>query len=323
MTKGKSRFPLASFLQLCVYVCTSIPNIDSQIIELSDEEIEEIPRKMSRMEMLNLFPNVVSQAFVPKQISKRYLPDHICPQIVSNQYMRRKVFDQEKLQNGNMCDILDSDLSLQRTKDAVCPMRMDGHSDHNSCTDLLLPRLGQRPRNAPGTQRKFRNDFCGLQNPQKISLFRRGGLCRLQKNRMHESDRHLRQKSTEISESSFKVVPGASSWAETKAKWIDEQTITIDDEDGLIREDSMVDENEVKVLTLPGNPLVATQNVTSFAQVYQHLQIIKEATSKDMKGPRRHERAAYYNLSYNLHSTVQRFKKANPGTPMNRIAVLR
>lgn len=48
--------------------------VNSQVIELSDDEAEEVPIPMSRMEMLNCLPNIANQIFITENIPRRYIP---------------------------------------------------------------------------------------------------------------------------------------------------------------------------------------------------------------------------------------------------------
>ncbi|KAK0167775.1 hypothetical protein PV327_001639 [Microctonus hyperodae] len=50
-----------------------------EIIELSDDDIEEIPRVMTRMEMLNYIPNIASKNCITQIISRGYIPHGIKP----------------------------------------------------------------------------------------------------------------------------------------------------------------------------------------------------------------------------------------------------
>ncbi|KAL6260409.1 hypothetical protein P5V15_007935 [Pogonomyrmex californicus] len=59
-----------------------------EVIELSDDEIQELPRCMTRMEMLNLLPNIAFQSEITEKISKRYIPQNIKPQKSMYQYNR-------------------------------------------------------------------------------------------------------------------------------------------------------------------------------------------------------------------------------------------
>lgn len=63
----------------------------NQIIELSDDEIQELPHPMTRMEMLNLLPNIASQSNISEKITKRYIPHSIRPQRDDYRYDRKKI----------------------------------------------------------------------------------------------------------------------------------------------------------------------------------------------------------------------------------------
>ncbi|EFN83046.1 uncharacterized protein LOC105184527 [Harpegnathos saltator] len=56
-----------------------------EVIELSDDEIQELPHTMTRMEMLNLLPNIAYKSTM-KKISTRYIPRNVKPQRNIYQY---------------------------------------------------------------------------------------------------------------------------------------------------------------------------------------------------------------------------------------------
>ncbi|XP_014472008.1 PREDICTED: uncharacterized protein LOC106743036 [Dinoponera quadriceps] len=62
-----------------------------EVIELSDDEIQELPRTMTRMEMLNLLPNIASKSNITAKISKRYIPYNVRPQKTAYQYSPTKI----------------------------------------------------------------------------------------------------------------------------------------------------------------------------------------------------------------------------------------
>lgn len=66
------------------------------MIELSDDEIQELPHCMTRMEMLNLLPNIASQSEISEKISKRYIPHNIRPQRSLYQYNRTMLLNMQE-----------------------------------------------------------------------------------------------------------------------------------------------------------------------------------------------------------------------------------
>lgn len=66
------------------------------MIELSDDEIQELPRCMTRMEMLNLLPNIASQSEINENISRRYIPHNIRPQKSIYQYNRTMILNMQE-----------------------------------------------------------------------------------------------------------------------------------------------------------------------------------------------------------------------------------
>ncbi|XP_076642399.1 tRNA splicing endonuclease subunit 54 [Halictus rubicundus] len=62
-----------------------------EVIELSDDEVEELPQPMSRMEILNLIPNMAAQQTVVVKISRGYIPHSVKPQNNVYHYESRKL----------------------------------------------------------------------------------------------------------------------------------------------------------------------------------------------------------------------------------------
>ncbi|XP_034937475.1 uncharacterized protein Tsen54 isoform X2 [Chelonus insularis] len=79
-----------------------------EIIELSDDDIEEIPIAMTRMEMLNCFPNIASKDSITQVISKNYIPPSI------------------KLQKN----------FYEYDRDQLSRMRQSRHSDENTDSEV-------------------------------------------------------------------------------------------------------------------------------------------------------------------------------------------
>lgn len=61
------------------------------MIELSDDEVEELPQPMSRMEILNLIPNMAAQQTIVVNISRGYIPHSVKPQNNVYRYEVRKL----------------------------------------------------------------------------------------------------------------------------------------------------------------------------------------------------------------------------------------
>ncbi|KAJ8682760.1 hypothetical protein QAD02_018552 [Eretmocerus hayati] len=94
-----------------------------EIIELSDDEIEEIPRPMSRMDILNTLPNLggVGKECLIAEIPRAYIPSTIKP---AREFYR---FERQRLLNLSQSDQL-----LRSNKDVVPVnnVRQNGHSSH-------------------------------------------------------------------------------------------------------------------------------------------------------------------------------------------------
>ncbi|KAG5340832.1 SEN54 endonuclease, partial [Acromyrmex charruanus] len=67
-----------------------------EVIELSDDEVQELPRCMTRMEMLNLLPNIAFQSEINEKISRRYIPHNIRPQKSTYQYNRTMILNMQE-----------------------------------------------------------------------------------------------------------------------------------------------------------------------------------------------------------------------------------
>ena len=120
----------------------------------------------------------------------------------------------------------------------------------------------------------------------------------------------------EVYQSSFRILPEASSWSELKTKWREVKTITIDDED--TGKEVIEDCNEVQVVGQLRSPLIGSKNANSLEEVFSKLKIIKSAPEKIVRRKRNK-----YKISYNVYSNTQNYRKANPGLPFYRIVVIR
>ncbi|XP_043249265.1 metacaspase-2 isoform X1 [Colletes gigas] len=120
----------------------------------------------------------------------------------------------------------------------------------------------------------------------------------------------------EVYQSSFKTLPGLTSWSELKTKWREEKTITIDDED--IQKDTIEDCDEVEVVRQLRSPLVGPKNVNNLEEVFSKLRIIKSAPEKTVR-----RKKSKYKISYNVYSNTQIYRKAKPGPPLYRVVVIR
>ncbi|XP_046741148.1 uncharacterized protein LOC124408330 [Diprion similis] len=389
-----------------------------EVIEVSDDEIEEVPRKMSRMEMLNLFPNVMSEASLLQPIPRKYLPCNVRPQLSSVQ-RQAQYYARSKSRNDDSHEDNYNTSPEGRSRlasDTPGPLSCRNTISRNESTQVNFNGISVNCRNEVSWQgltfskesyesrtmyQRFYNqgapwrslpNYTVFREPEHVSVhlrtytdiaiaqhisgrspFLRRGFSHRQNIWSNMSYYHAGQnflnltprilcdrvstyngfshfgnpvtqrptytpkrgcdisrysnrkyysnRAAEIGRPSFKVVPGASSWAETKAKWLEEKTITIDDED-CVNKNSSGDESEVEVVAQLVKPLVGPQNMTSLAKVYQSLQIIKNIANRNTVRPRKLEKVNY-KISYNLYSTGQHYKKANPGTPMYRVVVFR
>lgn len=116
----------------------------------------------------------------------------------------------------------------------------------------------------------------------------------------------------EVNVPSFSKHPNVSSWAELKEKWLEEKTITIDDEEA-----SDAD-GEIQVLKQSVKPLLKVSGPMNFGEIFEKLRIIKPAPDVSTR-----KKSSDYTLSYNVYSSSQPFRKASPGTPAYRVLILR
>ncbi|XP_054001727.1 uncharacterized protein LOC128888698 [Hylaeus anthracinus] len=82
-----------------------------EVIELSDDEIQEVPQPMTRMDILNLIPNIASQSTVTVNTSRGYIPHRIKPYKTvyhyenahskNSQEIDRRLLPEESLDNSN------------------------------------------------------------------------------------------------------------------------------------------------------------------------------------------------------------------------------
>ncbi|XP_020291364.1 uncharacterized protein LOC109858478 isoform X2 [Pseudomyrmex gracilis] len=74
-----------------IQISESSKKLKHEVIDLSDDEIQELPRSMTRMEMLNLLPNIAFKSDITGKILKRYIPHNIKPQKTIYHYSRTKI----------------------------------------------------------------------------------------------------------------------------------------------------------------------------------------------------------------------------------------
>ncbi|XP_070164990.1 uncharacterized protein Tsen54 [Polyergus mexicanus] len=120
-----------------------------------------------------------------------------------------------------------------------------------------------------------------------------------------------------VNRPSFTIRLGASSWTELKRRWSEEKTITIDDEDYTNKNESDEECNEVQVVRLI-NPLIGPRNVSSLAEIFSKLTIIKPAPERIVRRKKNRHK-----ISYNVYSCTHHYRKANPGQPLYSLVVIR
>lgn len=109
-----------------------------EIIELSDDEIEEIPRKMSRMEMLNCLPNIASKDCITQIISRAYIPHSIKPIKSVYEYDRARL---QLMQETNKNLHINSNTSTRQSENS--------NSHYNSRNTIVPYSRSRPPLNSP------------------------------------------------------------------------------------------------------------------------------------------------------------------------------
>ncbi|XP_076241805.1 tRNA splicing endonuclease subunit 54 [Calliopsis andreniformis] len=385
-----------------------------EVIELSDDEIQEVPQPMTRMELLNLIPNVASQSTLTVKISRGYIPHSIKPQRTVYRYENEKLrnlqktdrrlrsndseyannnINQDTLQcnntsmsdsmrrnthvatyNQNLTNIFNSNVFMQDyfSMERRQYTNFDPHYMYNN----RMPYMYSQNSYWHHRNTMFQNMFVSLENHNTAiqqnrfmsvqmnnfplpninnnairSFYTRNQIyhnfhqnslvprrlyqqrivenmsihCSVARNVPHSDtprQRHWSQNQyrnlnassnckDEVFQSSFKVLPGASSWSELKTKWRDEKTITIDDEE-------VEDCNEVQVVGQLRSPLIGSKNINNLEEAFSKLRIIKSAPEKTVR-----RKKSRYKISYNVYSNTQNYRKANPGPPLYRVIVIR
>ncbi|XP_026825311.1 uncharacterized protein LOC105287661 isoform X2 [Ooceraea biroi] len=62
-----------------------------EVIDLSDDEVQELPHPVTRMDILNTLPNVALQVDIKEKISRRYIPHNIRPRKTVYEYNRASI----------------------------------------------------------------------------------------------------------------------------------------------------------------------------------------------------------------------------------------
>ncbi|XP_078050913.1 tRNA splicing endonuclease subunit 54 [Augochlora pura] len=311
-----------------------------EVIELSDDEVEEVPQPMSRMQLLDLIPNIACQQNVVVKISRAYIPHSVKPQNNVYQYTSAKLRNlQQTDRNLRQSSTNPSTSNNVRRNMHVATL------NHNVATnvhnvfmhDLFSMVRGHSyySQNSFWQNRStiFQNIFNGNQMFMPRRMYHERVVANMSyhysvaknislpaprqrywlHNRYRNTNNHSYQKD-EVNQASFKVLPGASSWSELKNKWREEKTITIDDEDTHKDEEH----DDIQVVGRLRNPLCGPKSASTLEEVFSKLKIIKSMPEKSVR--RKKNR---YKISYNIYSNTQNYRKANPGPPLYRIVVIK
>ncbi|KOC60949.1 tRNA-splicing endonuclease subunit Sen54 [Habropoda laboriosa] len=406
--KHKSSLPLKENLQ--------VKKSKHEVIELSDDEIQEVPKPMSRLDLLNLIPNIAFQSTITINISRGHIPHSIKPhktiyhyesvKLRNLQQADKRLRSGQNLEHSNnnsnqsQCNNTITGNNTRRNTNIVPLNQTSATNVHNALMQDYFPmQHGQHANFGPNyvynnrlpytysqnlywhhRNTMFQNIFVGVGNHstaahqnrfmsvqtnnlsvpnisnntirhcftrnQVYHNFHQNSLsvrklyhhriientsihCSVARNVLlpdprprywprnhHRITNILPNHNDEVYQSSFKVLPGASSWVELKTKWREEKTITIDDED--TEKEEIEDSNEVQVVRQLRSPLIGPKNANSLEEVFSKLKIIKSAPEKIVR-----RKKNKYKISYNIYSNTQNYRKANPGLPFYRVVVVR
>ena len=393
---------------------SQIKKSKQEIIELSDDEIQEVPKPMTRMEILNLIPNIALQFTVAIKISRGYIPHSIKPhktvynyesvklrnlqqtdkKLRSKKNIEHSNINQKTVQcyNSSINNIPRRNTNMQFNENLTASiqnvfmqnyfsMQQGQHTNFNpnygcinrvpyvynqnsywhhrntmfqnmfvtvenhstavhqnrfmsvQMNNFLIPNITNNTIRSSVTRNQlhhnFYHNFLPLRKLYHHKIIENMSFhCSVGRNvfsaprqrywpRNYQRSSHMVAKyNNEVYQSSFKVLPGASSWSELKTKWREEKTITIDDED--IEKDKTEDGNEVQIVEQIRSPLIGPKNGNSLEEVFNKLKIIKSAPEKTVR-----RKKNKYKISYNVYSSTQNYRKANPGFPIYRIVVVR
>ncbi|XP_011313195.1 uncharacterized protein Tsen54 isoform X2 [Fopius arisanus] len=297
-----------------------------EVIDLSDEDIQEIPIVPSRMDLLNQFPNTANNDRI--KITTDCIPPNVNPQRMiyqcDKQYLEMINENDKTLRSSVKSDRSVMPYDSSRSYDHRNPgphwrhnYHQNGHENYQNRgitynrsfrSEYYSGNWVQRriDRNSTGTQINSRrwmsyhqvnNLFRGRYNQRSIRITPRV------RSSSQGSDAGLYQ-------SSFARVP-ASSWSEMKQKWREAKIITIHDED------DKMDCSDVELVEENIQPLVGVRHAGSFGDVFERLRIIKSATEKTVR-----KKKGDYRISYKVFpNNTLHFRKANPGNPLFHIVI--
>lgn len=370
-----------------------------QVIEIeSDDEIMEIPKEtpvLSKMELLNLIPNISSQAVIKVNVDEKYIPPNITPMQKSYSYDRWKLLKMpetdKNLMNRNQRQPYYNQNNFSSRRgllgDSPSSYQMSSNNYSNSPSFVhqqpyssrfghpqfrlsrgnnwnyppsppiqgRVPGFFARPTGFFNFQtpaflrqqaiynniRNFVSNFFKInraeRNPtaielndlsnsqwtqQRDSILYRDNYNAARNRDYQPSNQYSwrrvdqQQESPKPGKPSFAKNPSACNWAELKLLWREEKTITIDD-DQLMEQSDYPDSDDIEVVEHLIKPLINVKNFT-FGDIYEKLRIIKHAPEKTVR-----RKKDDYKISYSIYNTNQQpFKKANPGPPMFRMAVI-
>ncbi|XP_015188886.1 PREDICTED: uncharacterized protein LOC107073016 [Polistes dominula] len=313
-----------------------------EVIDLSDDEIQIVVPTLTRMEILELLPNIASRSDIVLKISRNYIPHTI--------KLCKDIYRYETKRLRNLSEI-DSKMRLQNSKRNVQEIQRSSNTNFRDNNEIFYNQ-----NTHTNTNNFMRRTLFTMQSVQ----YSRVGFYQFANNRfpfyhqtywqnrgtfiqrninhnnshgyMYENSRNYRSfRNTQqqnrlpsIStgniksdkneyQSSFKVLPNVTSWKELKDKWHDERTITIDDEDCTNNSES----TEIEIVKERVSPLVGPKSVSSIAEIYNKLRIIKNAPDKTVRKKRNE-----FKISYNVYSNTQHYRKGNPGEPLYRLVVI-
>lgn len=360
-----------------------------QIIELSDDEVEEVRTPLARMKIFKQLPNIASQALrITQRTLKFYIPLNIELRHDVYHYERGKCL---RLQRGDNSNRLSSK-STQNNQHSVLlctnPDQRSDPSNNYSYVRKAQMHILQKYNRRITLQTNWFSDFQYRQWNfcNQNSFLQQNSYLEFQHTRKHTwlQSRHFQghnynnvllglmgnvmksclvrnqfptnvqsippfftwknsgiegRHGSNLKQSFNRPVPDESfsnksncnsgknvptyakekepsTWSEWRKKWQEERTITINDEDLLEAEADKY--NEIKIVEQQIKPLIIIKRNTRLSEISDKLKLIKKSAEKSQR-----QKEWDYNVSYNIYSGGSHYKKANPGSPMCRLLIIR
>lgn len=257
--------------------------------------------------------------YYPRNFSGSYFPNPLMVNLSAGVCMQQMSVDASGWQNsqGMMTATRWAPFQMNMFRNAMLMgfpkrnMSMQNAYNSNYHQPVSFPMLQQNNRPHRHLERPWRGSY----SPRSRGSFQHGPSTSRQTSSSSCSAQTSmqRQSREEVYQSAFTKLPGTSSWLELKQKWRDAKTITIEDE-----ECGNLDINDIQVLDQTLQPLNGPKNSRTIPEIYERLRIIKSAPDRTVR-----RKKSDFKISYNVYSSTQHYRKANPGLPMCHLIVTR